>query len=224
MNRSTEPSIAERLAALLRESRAEPKLELLDKHSFPRVYEKTERSKRGGITRARQLAVFARDHFIDRYTGERLLFPGTLRLLGELYPDAFPKAAADAGWRVGRCHWVYWRLWPTVDHRVPIAKGGHATSMDNLVTTSQMTNSAKGAWTDEAAPAHMRVSLIDLATVQRESWDGLMPWFVWMLDMHPPLRGRDKSMDLWWTVAKKFLNKKGIVPDGDIVWNMKDFD
>jgi hypothetical protein len=35
------------------------------------------------------MAVFARDGFVDRYSGERLVFPGTLRLLAKLLPNEF---------------------------------------------------------------------------------------------------------------------------------------
>jgi hypothetical protein len=161
---------------------------------------------------------------VDRYTGEKLIFPGALRLLGEFYSRAFPKPGADEGWRVGRCHWVYWRLWPTVDHVVPIAQGGEPRQLSNLVTTSQITNSAKGAWVDDAAPKHTRVTLIEESVVQKEAWDGLMPWFVWLMGKHPELHGRDATMDRWFVEAKKFLDRKGIVPDGDRIWNMADFD
>ena len=34
--------------------------------------------------------VFRRDGFVDRYTGERLVFPPVLRLLSVLLPDEFP--------------------------------------------------------------------------------------------------------------------------------------
>ena len=34
--------------------------------------------------------VFIRDGFVDRYSGERLVFPGVLRLLSRLLPTEFP--------------------------------------------------------------------------------------------------------------------------------------
>jgi hypothetical protein len=45
-----------------------------------------------------------------------------------------------------------------------------------------------------------------------------------MLDEYPALCGRDRIVDLWWAVAKKLVDTKGIVPDGDFIWNRKDFD
>jgi hypothetical protein len=36
------------------------------------------------------MAIFLRDGFIDRYSGKRLVFPGTLRVLSILLPVEFP--------------------------------------------------------------------------------------------------------------------------------------
>src|SRR5688572_3048673 len=35
-------------------------------------------------------ALFLQDGFIDRYSGDRLVFPGVLRLLSHLFPADFP--------------------------------------------------------------------------------------------------------------------------------------
>jgi hypothetical protein len=36
------------------------------------------------------MEVFLRDGFLDRYTGSRLIFPATLRMLSQLLPEEFP--------------------------------------------------------------------------------------------------------------------------------------
>ena len=38
----------------------------------------------------RDMEVFVRDGFIDRYSGKKLVFPGTLRSISKLLPDQFP--------------------------------------------------------------------------------------------------------------------------------------
>ena len=43
---------------------------------------------------------------------------------------------------------MYWALYPTLDHVLPIARGGTDTP-DNWVLTSQQMNSAKAHWTLE---------------------------------------------------------------------------
>jgi 5-methylcytosine-specific restriction endonuclease McrA len=93
-------------------------------------------------TEAQSLSVFRRDGFIDRYSGDRLVFPGTLRLLSFYFPDEFP---FHPHWHTQKTHFAYWLLCPTVDHVIPIARGG-ADDADNMVTTSQLHNSAKGHW------------------------------------------------------------------------------
>jgi hypothetical protein len=57
-----------------------------------------------------------RDGFCDRYTGRRLVFPGVLRLISELFPKEFPW---HPNWKQGVGHSLYWELSPTVDHVIP---------------------------------------------------------------------------------------------------------
>ena len=90
--------------------------------------------------------VFARDGFVDRYSGDKLVFPGTLlRLLSALMPDEFP---AHPNWKMSASHVMYWELCPTIDHLVPVARGG-ADNESNYVTISMLRNSAKAHWTLE---------------------------------------------------------------------------
>lgn len=43
---------------------------------------------------------------------------------------------------MSECHIVYWELFPTIDHIVPVARGGR-NSEENWVSTSMLRNSAK---------------------------------------------------------------------------------
>ncbi len=94
---------------------------------------------------AQKIAVFARDHFIDRYSGEKLLNPGLLRAVSRLCPGAFP---FQTNWRMDACHPSIWRLTPTIDHVVPVARGGNDNE-GNWITTNMIHNSAKANWTLE---------------------------------------------------------------------------
>ncbi len=49
--------------------------------------------------------VFIRDGFVDRYSGQRLIFPGTLRLLSTLLPESFP---FHTNWMISKTHRMYW--------------------------------------------------------------------------------------------------------------------
>lgn len=117
----------------------------------------------------------SRDGFIDRYSGERLVFPGTLRLLSQLMPEHFP---AHKNWKRAESHIAFWELFPTIDHVVPVARGG-ADEEANWVSTSMLRNSAKAQWTlDELGwELHEPGSL--------DEWDGLTGWLLEYTAAHP---------------------------------------
>ena len=113
-------------------------------------------------------AIFVRDGFIDRYSGTQLIFPGTIRLLSRLLPAEFP---FHSNWKMTETHMVYWELFPTIDHIVPVARGG-ADDENNWVTTSMLHNSAKSNWTLE----ELGWQLVPVGDLYQ--WDGLLPWFI----------------------------------------------
>jgi hypothetical protein len=123
-------------------------------------------------TAPQALRVFLRDSFIDRYSGRRLVFPGVLRLLSRLLPQDFP---FHPNWKVAETHPSYWELFPTIDHVLPVARGG-ADSEANWITTSMLRNTAKANWT-----------LAELGWGLREpgslaEWDGLTRFFLEFVD------------------------------------------
>ena len=66
------------------------------------------------------MTVFLRDRFTDRYFGQSLVFPGTLRALSILLPQQFPY---QQNWKQSQTHPAYWELSPTIDHIVALARG-----------------------------------------------------------------------------------------------------
>ncbi len=114
------------------------------------------------------VAVFIRDGFIDRYSGTRLIYPGALRLLSRLLPNEFP---FHANWKMSECHTMYWELYPTIDHVVPVARGGKDDE-SNWVTTSMLRNSAKSNW----PLAELGWEILPPGDLGE--WDGLMNSFV----------------------------------------------
>ncbi len=130
-------------------------------------------------TPGQALAVFRRDGFLCRYSGERLVFPGTLRLLSVLWPEQFPH---HPNWRMSETHLAYWRLCPTVDHIVPVARGG-PDDATNWVTTSQLRNSAKSNW----LLGELGWTLQSPGALR--DWDGLSGWFLEHVEAHPDLLG-----------------------------------
>ena len=61
---------------------------------------------------------FVKDGFIDRYSGQKLVNPGLLKVLSYYMPDVFPY---HSHWKMENCHNAYWELVPTLDHIFPIA-------------------------------------------------------------------------------------------------------
>ena len=109
-----------------------------------------------------QARVFVRDHFTCRYCGRRTLFVPVLRAISSIVPDVLPY---HPHWKMSDCHIAYWQYAASIDHVVPIARGGDATSDDNLVTSCYMCNSIKQNWLlDEL---HWQ-----LLPISGERWDG----------------------------------------------------
>jgi 5-methylcytosine-specific restriction endonuclease McrA len=123
------------------------------------------------------LKVFLRDGFVDRYSGARLVFPGVLRVLSLRLPGEFPY---HPNWKMTETHLAFWELSPTVDHVVPIARGGRDEE-SNWVTTSMLRNSAKANWTLEELGWNV------LPPGNPHEWDGLMTWFMRYVRNHQEL-------------------------------------
>ncbi|QHE73883.1 HNH endonuclease [Rhodococcus sp. WAY2] len=137
------------------------------------------------------LRVFYRDGFLDRYSGTKLVHPGALRTLSKIIPDEFP---AHPNWSMSQTHFAYWELFPTIDHVVPVTRGG-ADEEANWVTTSMLRNSAKAHWTlDE-----LGWPLVTAGS--STAWDGLTGWFVRYTDHHPQLAA-DPYLGKWLRATK----------------------
>lgn len=151
-------------------------------------------------TELQMTRVFVRDGFIDRYSGEKLIFPGTLRLLSILMPEEFP---AHPNWKMSATHLAFWELFPTIDHVIPVARGG-TDDETNWVTTSMLKYSAKANW-----------KLDELGWVLQppgdvEVWDGLMRWFVDYTASHPDVAETGYTKR-WRSAAVRVLSRSASV-------------
>lgn len=72
-------------------------------------------------------------------------------------------------------HTAYWELFPTIDHVVPVARGG-VDDHTNWVTTSMLRNAAKANWTLEELGWQL------VPPGDSKQWDGLISWFVECLE------------------------------------------
>jgi hypothetical protein len=142
------------------------------------------------MTQKRALSVFMRDGFIDRYSGSRLIFPGTLLLLRRVLPDSFP---AHENWQVSKTHDVYFELWPVVDHVIPVARGGEDNE-SNFATTSNLNNDVKSMWTLEQLQWELH------PPGKIGEWDGLMTWFLEYAGCNTEVL-EDRTISGWYKTA-----------------------
>lgn len=145
---------------------------------------------------ATKLAVFFQDGFIDRYSGERLLNPGYLRVLSRLFPEAFP---FHPNWKMGQCHIAFWQYTPTIDHLVPVARGG-VDDASNWVTTNMLHNAAKSNWLIEELDWRLH------PPGNWQDWCGLSGEFVQIVEQNPRLR-EDSYIRQWYSATRTIMNK-----------------
>lgn len=146
-------------------------------------------------TKADMLTVFLRDQFIDRYSGEKLIFPPVLRIISQTFPSDFPY---HSNWKYNECHPAYWDLLSTIDHVTPIARGG-TNNMENLVTTSMKRNSAKSNFTLEELNWNL------WTPSKNEHWDGKLNWFIRTVDGNPDLL-KTSYIRQWFIAVRKTLD------------------
>lgn len=139
------------------------------------------------MSNVEKLKIYIRDGFIDRYNGKRLLFPNVLRIITtELGNEVFP---FHTNWKMSNCHIAYWNYMPTYDHVIPIARGG-MDKEENIVTTSQIMNSAKSNFLiDELGWELYNPGKID-------EWDGMMQWYIQYRDKNISIL-EDKYIKSW---------------------------
>lgn len=139
--------------------------------------------------------VFLRDGFIDRYSGKRLIFPPVFRVLSAVLPADFPY---HPNWKTNFTHPAYWAVAATIDHLVPVTRGG-TDEESNLITTSMAHNFAKMNWTLKELGWTLRPPG-DLRT-----WDGLVHWFVEYVTSHPETAA-SSSVNQWLRAARLLLS------------------
>jgi hypothetical protein len=150
------------------------------------------RPRRANIPLRDAMRVFVRDGFVDRYSGRKLVFPGILRLLSMSIPEEWP---FHKNWKMSETHMSYWELTPTIDHVIPLARGGNDIDT-NRVTTSMLMNSAKAHWMLH----ELGWSLHEPGDFRR--WDGLTSRFVELVERDPSLL-KEKSVRRWYNVVRQ---------------------
>lgn len=141
-----------------------------------------------------KMKIYLRDGFIDRYTGDKLVNPGILKVLSNYYPKEFPY---QSHWKMSETHIAYWELIPTIDHLIPIAIGGEDCE-ENWVSTSMLHNSIKSNWSIE----QVGWKLFKPGNI--EKWDGLTDLFIKLVELDSDLLG-DNYIKKWYKISKDLI-------------------
>lgn len=89
------------------------------------------RSERGSVPLATKRAIFERDQYRCRLCGLRTIDLDVLKALSRLFPDELPYHPA---WKQGVTSPIYWTHSTSLEHVVPIARGG-ADDETNFATS-----------------------------------------------------------------------------------------
>lgn len=160
---------------------------------YPHTYYEVEKRT---YTMTQKMNQFMKDGFIDRYTGNRLLNPGVLKVISYYFPEEFPY---QSHWKMTETHSAYWELVPTIDHIYPIAKGG-IDDEKNWVTTSMKNNSIKSNYTID----EIHWKLYPKGDISK--WDGLTGVFLELVNKDNELL-RDSYIKSWYKVSRAVTKK-----------------
>ena len=154
-------------------------------------------ASRRHYTLGQKMKIFVRDGFIDRYSGQKLVVPGILRVLSLYFPDEFPY---QTHWKMSETHMAYWELTPTVDHLSPVAMGG-ADDERNWVTTSMIHNAIKSNWTLDQLGWKLH------EPGDMNDWDGLTDLFIKLIHKDGDLL-RDSYIYSCYVISRKNEGEK----------------
>jgi 5-methylcytosine-specific restriction endonuclease McrA len=160
------------IVALLTEGR-KAAAELIEPISYPRrqVGVRSEPSETVIAT------IYRRDRFHCRYCGCRVIPTQVMRLVSEIFPDAFPY---HPNWKGGQTHPAITSRSATLDHVVAWTLGG-TNDPENLVCACWICNRVKGDLTLEQLDWDLRPISPD------PGWDGLTRYYrqLWALAGSP---------------------------------------
>ncbi|MCA9019723.1 MAG: HNH endonuclease [Planctomycetaceae bacterium] len=112
-------------------------------------------------------------------------------------PDEFP---FHPNWKMSECHIAYWQLSPTIDHIIPVARGG-TDEESNWASTSQLRNSAKANWLLEELGWELH------PPGDLQEWDGLLHWYVDYANDHAEIK-TDPWFRGWLRIAENVILEK----------------
>ncbi|MEM0448875.1 MAG: hypothetical protein QW520_03520 [Methanomassiliicoccales archaeon] len=147
---------------------------------------------RGDLTL--KMKVFSRDGFINRFTGEPVIFPAVLRLLSEKFSMDFP---FHEFWAEGEMHQAYYLTGACTALIIPQSRGGESNESNMLTTTFPFVLARSDLTPDEAGWRMTREGFVD-------EWDGMSSWYVDYVKENPDWR-KINFFNLWYNAARQTL-------------------
>ena len=160
----------------------------------PLVRKSKKSSKSRRSTPSRVLQIANRDGFIDRYTGNQLIYPAAMKVMSLSMPQAFPW---HPNGKMDIAHIAWWELFPTLDHVTPITRDGDDVD-DNIVLCSMTINMAKRNWTLDELGWKKR------ACGDMNKWDGLLKNTTALIAQRTELQS-DKYIKRWHNATLKLF-------------------
>lgn len=142
------------------------------------------------LSEAKQLKIFQRDGFIDRFTGQKVFLPPVLPILSSALPDVFPN---NPHWDRDKTHQAHEMFNATVKKIIP----NRPADEFNLVTTSSKNRLYKSNATIE----NLGWKILSLEEIADIRWDGMTGWFINYVDEHRELL--DAPLTARWYKAVK---------------------
>lgn len=121
--------------------------------------------RRRSISPTTRLAVFSRDSHTCRFCGLRTIDVDVLRALSKLFPVHLPY---HRNWKFEATSLVYWTHATSLEHIVPLARGG-ADEPSNYATTCYACNDTRGDFLLEEVGWQ-------LLPPTEKRWDGFRSW------------------------------------------------
>jgi hypothetical protein len=123
--------------------------------------------------------------------------------MSHFLPGSFPY---HKNGKMAKGHIAFWELLPTIDHIVPVARGGMDTE-ENWVCCSMISNSIKSNWLlrDLAWRLKEPGSLID--------WDGMFFWFIRHVEEYQDLL-RISYIKIWFNAGAEVAHSDGFHFEG----------
>jgi hypothetical protein len=137
------------------------------------------------------MAVFVKDGFVNRFTGEPVVFPAALKLISYKLPELFPH---HLNWKVGQTHMAYYEMCACANKADHNKEGRYGP--DDLITTTMpwvmaRSRASIGAMGWELKPAG---DIIE--------WDGLSKIFRDYITDNPELK-KLSFVKTWYPAVKR---------------------